>query len=182
MHITRIVLWNAADFDLFETPLWQDSVRGGQITSKHLVSEPHSGRKRMDAADMGTAALIHIIHDFNDPVVMYVSDSCVTITRNLMIEFGDRRRNWVRVEVPCRRYVSESQDVAVAKILERVIRSVFRPVPGRKHDPMVVVILVVITGHLLLCGTKRVRLNVGVEQATTPAHVFERDFGTIRDL
>ena len=47
---------------------------------------------------------------------------------------------------------------------------------------MVVIVLVVITSHLLLLGTERVCLNVRVEQATTPTHVLERDFGTIRDL
>lgn len=93
MHAARIILRDAADFNLFETPLRQDGVRSGQITSKHLVSEPHSGRKRMYAPDM--AALTGIVHDFDYPVIMRVPDHRVTIARNFMIEFGDRRRDWM---------------------------------------------------------------------------------------
>ena len=70
----------------------------------------------------------------------------------------------------------------MTNILERVVWIVSRLFPGRKHDPMVVIVLVVIASHLLLLGTERVCLNVRVEQATTPTHVLERDFGTIRDL
>lgn len=95
MRVTRIVFRNAADFYLFETPFRQDSVGGGQITSEHLVSEPQSGRKRMHAGDMGSAALNKIVHDLNHPVIMYVSDGRITVTGNFMIEFGDRRRDWV---------------------------------------------------------------------------------------
>lgn len=182
MRITRIILLNAADLDLFETPLRQDRVRGGQITSKRLVSEPQSGRQRMHASDMRTAALTDIVHDFNHPIIIHVSDRPITITRDFMIEFGNRRRDRVGVEVPCRRPVLKSHNIAVAKILERLIRIVFGLVPSGEHGPMVVVIFVVITCHLLLRRTDRVRLNVRVEQATTPAHVLERHFGTIRNL
>lgn len=86
------------------------------------------------------------------------------------------------MEISCRCYVLESNDIVVGKIPERFIRIVFGLIPGWKHEPMVVVVLVVITSHLLLCGTDWVRLNVRVEQTTTPAHVFERDFGTVRNL
>ena len=117
----------------------------------------------MHAADMGTAALTDIVHDFDHPIVIRVSDGRVTIARNFMIELGNGSWDRMRVEVSCRRCVLESHDIAVANILERNIRIVFRFFPCRKHGPMVVVVPVVVTSHLLLRRTKRVRLNVRVE-------------------
>lgn len=73
----------------------------------------------------------------------------------------------------------KSQDVTVAEKFERTVRIVLGFIPSRKYDPVVVVVLVVIARHLLLSRTNRERLNVRVEQATAPAHIFQCEFGTI---
>lgn len=95
MFILWMILFHAANFDLFETPLRQDSVRSGQVTPKREVSEPQSGRKRMHTTDMGTAALTVIVHDFDHPIIVRVSDGRITVARNFIVEFGDRR--WDRM-------------------------------------------------------------------------------------
>jgi hypothetical protein len=53
---------------------------------------------------------------------------------------------------------------------------------GRVEIPIVVGVLVVVTGDLLLLGTLRVSLNVRVEETATISHVLDRSAGTKDDL
>jgi len=90
-----------------------------------------------------------------------------------VIQFRDGRDDSMGVKVTVCGGVRETDNVAVCEVLELIVRIVVWLIPSREHDPVVVVIFVVIARHLLLSRTDRIRLYMGVEQATAPAHVFE---------
>lgn len=116
----------------------------------------------MDPIYLVLTAAVDVVHNLDDPMVLIITNSRVTVTRNFMVQLGDGGRNRVRVEVPCGRCVLKTDDIAVLEVADKTLRIVHRLVPARQDVPLVVLILVVITGDLLLLGAHRIRLDVGV--------------------
>lgn len=79
VHILGADILLARDFDLFETPLWQNCIIGPEITSKHLMLKTHSGRQRMDPLNLVLPSLLDIIHDLDYPVIMDITDRRIAI-------------------------------------------------------------------------------------------------------
>ena len=180
MRVLRVVLLITADLDLLETPLRQDCVRSTKIATKRLVTETHASRERVHA--VGLRPRFKVINDFDNPVVLLVADGRVAIARDFVVQLRDGRRDGVRVQVAGGRGVLEPDRVAVLEEAERAVRVVRSLIPAGHHNPLVVLVLVVVAGHLLLLGADRVGLDVGVQKTSTPAHVFEREFRAIRDI
>ena len=50
------------------------------------------------------------------------------------------------------------------------------------YDPLIIVVLIMITCDLLLIRSNRISLDMRVEEATTVTHIFQRDLGTESDI
>ena len=182
VNIIRVILLVAADFDLLETPLGKHSVRRAEVAARVLVAEAQPRRQRVDLLILVLAPTVDVVHDLDDPIVLVVADRRVAVARDFIVQLGDWCRDRVRVEVAGGRGVLETDRIAVLEEAERAVRVVRGLVPAGHHNPLVVLVLVVVAGHLLLLGADRVGLDVGVQKTSTPAHVFEREFRAIRDI
>jgi hypothetical protein len=178
--VLGIVVLVARDLDLLKSPLGQDGVTRDEVTSRVLVSEPEARRERVDTIDLVTSATEEVIDDFDDPVVVRVSDRVVAVSRDLVVEGGDGCSDGVRVEVATGRVVDESHDGSVREVDERGGGVVVRHLPGRRDDELVVLVLVVVAGDLLLLRSNGVGSDVRVEKSSSVAHVLERHLGSVR--
>lgn len=97
MNILRVVFLNTTDFDLFETPLWQDSIGGAEIAPQLLMAESEARRERMNP--FRVFPLFDIIHHLDLPIIPNVTNRGIPIARNLVVEFRNGRQDGVRVEV-----------------------------------------------------------------------------------
>ena len=79
VRILRADILLARDLDLFEAPLWQNRIIGPKITSKHLMPKTHPGRQRVDPINFSFPSLLDIIHDFDYPIIMDVTDGLIAI-------------------------------------------------------------------------------------------------------
>jgi len=93
VNILRVVLFVAANLDLFESPLRQDRICSSQITPKMHVSEPQPGCQRVNFFEGTFASPFDIVHNLNPPMVLHITNRVVTVTRHLMVEFGDGGRD-----------------------------------------------------------------------------------------
>lgn len=182
MRVFFIVFLGTRNFDLFESPLGQDGVGCAQITSQGLVPEPQTCRQRMDAVDLFPPASVQVVYNLDNPVVMPVSDSRVSVAADFIVGFGDRGSNSVRVEVASRRCVLEADDVTMFKRDEFTVGVNWRRAPGGKERPLIVVVFVVVAGDLLLLRPNREGLNVRMQETSTIADVFEGDLGAKHDF
>ena len=182
MSVVRVVFLITRNLDLFEAPLREDRVRSTKITTKRLVSEPQASRQRVNAVDVLFAALFHIINNFNPPVIAMVAYGSVSVARDFMVEFCDRSRDIMRVQVAGRGGMLEPNDITILEETKRAIDVESRFVPARLDGPLIVVILVVIASYLLLIRANRVRLNVRMEKSSSVSHVLESQLGPVCDL
>lgn len=65
--------------NLLESPLGQDGITRNEVTTRVLVSEPKPRRQRVDTIDLVSSTAEEIIDDFDDPVVVRISDGIVTV-------------------------------------------------------------------------------------------------------
>ena len=84
VRVFGVVLLVTADLNLLETPLRQNSVRSAEVASKVLVAETQTGGKRVNLRWHRT--LLDIVYDFNDPVVLVITDSRVTVARDFVVQ------------------------------------------------------------------------------------------------
>lgn len=146
------------------------------------MAEPHAGRQRVDPLDLVPLPLLQVINHLDDPVILVISDSFVTVARYLVVELGYRCWDGMRVEVASRRVVLEPDNVAILKELDGCLRVVDGLVPARQNDPLIVVVLVMVAGDLLLARTGRISLYMRVQQASTIANVFQRHSRPVSDF
>ena len=85
MCIRGVVFLVAADLNLFETPLWQYGICSFQVAIQQLVTEPHASRQGVNLLDLGTLALLQIVHNFHNPVVLLVANRLITITGDFVV-------------------------------------------------------------------------------------------------
>ena len=97
VRIAWVVLLITADLDLFETPLRENCVCRTQITAENVVPEAQTGCKRVYTLQILLFAQFDIVHDFDDPIIMLVSDCRVAVARNFMVELRDGGRYCVGV-------------------------------------------------------------------------------------
>lgn len=97
VYILGVVRRVAGHLDLLESPLWQWLVGSSQIATNRLVTESNSGRQGVNLVNVGPFALMHVIHNLDDPIIVYISDRGVTVTRNFPLILGNRC--WDRVRV-----------------------------------------------------------------------------------
>ena len=174
MRVSGVVLLLAADLDLLEAPLRQDGVRSAQVASQHLVAESHASSQRMDVLNLLSS--LQVVHDLDDPVVLFVADGRVTVARNFVVQLRDRGGDGVGVQIASRRSVLQTNDIAILKEADWALWVIRWLIPSWKKDPIVVVILIMITSDLLLSGAGWVRLDVRMEETTAVADILQRDF------
>ena len=97
MYILGIIDLVTSDFDLFETPSWQDRVCRSQITIQQLVLEPHSRSERMDPSIVSILAGMGIIHDLDYPKIIIVTDRLVSVPSHFVVFFRNGRGHGMRV-------------------------------------------------------------------------------------
>ena len=76
--------------------------------------------------------------------------------------------------VSSRGLVHEANDVAILEVANWSIHVDTWLLPAHSDNPAVICIFVEIACHLLLVGADRVRLWVRVQEAASPAHIFQR--------
>ena len=137
----------------------------------------------MDPIKLMPAAAEEIVNDFDDPVVVRVADGRVAVARHFVVQLGDGRRDRMRVQVAAGRGVDEPDRVAVAEVDDLALFEVDRiGFPRRRHEPLVVLVLVVVARDLLLLRTDGVRLGMRVQQPAAVAHVLQGQLGPERRL
>lgn len=177
--ILGVVLGDTGGFNLLESPLWQVDVTGTQIASQRCVLE---SERSGQGPDLASVIAGHIPDNFHSPVVLVITDSGVSVTRDLLVALGDWGRDIVGVEVAAGLGVDQSKDVAVSNKLERGLGVELWLLAVRVEPPLVVGIFVMITGDLLLGRAFGVCLDVRMEQSSTITHVLDGCSGSIRDF
>lgn len=74
--VTWLVLLCASNLDLLETPLWQIDVASAEIASQIRVLQSDGAGQ---SADLAPITVGGIVDNFDDPVVLAVTDSDVAI-------------------------------------------------------------------------------------------------------
>jgi len=146
------------------------------------VPETQTRRERVNLVDLLTLPAMKIVDDLDNPVVVLVANRGISVARDLVVQLCDRCGDIVRVKVSTRGLVHEANGVAVLEVADWSVQIDARLLPAWGDNPVVICVFVVIACHLLLVGADRVGLNVGVQEAASPAHVFQRYFRTERDL
>lgn len=159
-----------SSFDLLETPLRQIDVTRTQVAAEISVSQSKGGR---ECADLGVIAGSSVTDDFNDPMILGITDRCVAVTGNFVVSFCDGSSDLVRVEVAAGLCVDEADCIAIAGVSQRLLRFVVGLVASRVEEPVIVGILVVVAGDLLLLRAFRVCLDVGMKKTTAVSHVLQ---------
>lgn len=106
-------------------------------------------------------------------MIFGVANSDVAVARNFVVGLCDWSCYGVRVQVAAGLSVNEADDVAIADKLEGVFKVELLLVAVGVEEPVVVGILVVVTGDLLLSRAFGESLDVRVEKTTAVAHVLE---------
>ena len=117
----------------------------------------------MDFFKIAFAPPLDVVHYLNFPVVLHITNRFVSVTRHFVVEFGDGGGDWVRVQVSRCGRMSQANDISILEEPQRGVGIVGRFVPTWEDDPIVVLILIMITSDLLLHRSNRERLHVGVK-------------------
>ena len=80
------------------------------------MPEAQSSGERMDPVYVLCLALPHVVHDFNNPVIVDISDGRVSVARYFVAELGNWRRNNMRVEVSHSRRMLKTNHVTVLEV------------------------------------------------------------------
>lgn len=177
--ILRVVLLGASNLDLLETPLWQVDIAGAKVAAQFGVLQSESGGQ---SPDLGAVVRGNILDNLDSPVVLRITNSGVSVTRNLLIRLGNWCWDVVRVKVAAGLGVDETENIAVSDELWWSLLIVVWLSSVWVEPPLVVRILVVIASNLLLSGSIWVGLNVGVEKTSTVPHVLDGCAGAVSDL
>lgn len=147
-HVAGVVLLDASDFNLLETPLWEIHVAGAEVTAETCMSQTECSGEGADPAAIPACG---IRHNLNCPMVFVIADGHVTVARHLVVSLSKRCLNSVGVQVPASLYVDETDNVTIANEAEVwALRIIFGLLASRVEVPIVIGILVVIAGDLLL--------------------------------
>jgi hypothetical protein len=168
--VARVVLLGASNLDLLETPLRQVHVAGSEITAKNLMLETESGG---ESSDLATVTRGRVANNLDLPVVLFVTNSQVTVAGNLLVASCDGSSNVVGVQVAPGLSMDKSNNRVVANESEIALGAVVLLPTVRVKEPVVVSVLVVVASNLLLLGTLRIGLDVRVKKTTTIAHVLD---------
>ena len=150
IDIVWIVLLVTADFNLLETPLWEIDICRSKITTQSFMSEAKPCSQRMNTVNIILSASFQVVNNFNLPVIMEISDSRISITRNLVMKFSNRSRNVMRVKIASGGSMLKSNNITVFEELNGSIEVKCRFIPTWVNDPFVVCVFIMITCHLLL--------------------------------
>lgn len=147
-HVAGVVLLDASDFNLLETPLWEIHVAGAEVTAETCMSQTECSG---ESADPATIPACGIGHNLNCPMVFVIANGHVTVARNFVISLSKRSLNSVGVQVPASLYMNETDNVTIADEAEVwALRIIFGLLASRVEVPVVIGIFVVIAGDLLL--------------------------------
>lgn len=164
VSVTGVIVLGASNLNLTETPLRQVDITSSQVATQSLVLKTESGGK---GANLALVPGRNIPNNFDFPVILVVTHGQVAVAGNLLVSLSDGRRDVVRVQVAAGLRVDESDYITVAKESKLVGALVVIGIAAvRVEEPVVVSILVVVTGDLLLSGTLGVRLHVRVQETT----------------
>jgi hypothetical protein len=177
--IAGVVLLGAGNLDLLETPLGEVNVASPEVAAKNLVLETESSG---ESPDLAAVARSSITNNFNLPVILVVTNSQVTVRRNLLVASSDGGSNVVRVQVAASLGVDEADDRAVTNETKLSLGVVVIISAVGVEEPVVVGVLVVVASNLLLLGTLGVGLDVRVKETTAVSHVLDSRAGTNRNL
>ena len=123
-----------------------------------------------------------IANDLDNPVILGITNSGVTVARDFVVGLGDGSGDLVRVKVAASLSVNETNDIAIAGEAELLICVIGNLMAVGVEEPVVVGILVVVASDLLLGRALGVCLDVRVEQSTSVSHVLQRGAGTVCDF
>ena len=173
MHVLGVILFITANLHLLKPPLRQNGIRSAQITPQRLMPKPQPRRQGMDPTHALLRSLLDIIHNLHLPIIMVIPNRFVPIARHFVVQLRNGRKDRVGVEVPRGGGVVQADDVPVFEEADGIVGVVRRLVPAGEDDKVVVGVFVVVAGYLLLGRPHGVGLDVRVEEAAAPAHVFE---------
>jgi hypothetical protein len=168
--ITGLVVFRATNFDLLETPLRKVHVASAEVTSKIGMLQAESSGQ---SPKLRLIFRSRIPHNLDNPVVLGVSNSRIAVARNFPLRLADRSGDLMRVEIAAGLSVNETDGVPVPRETRSLFWDIFYVTTVGVEEPVVVGIFVVIAGDLLLCGTFRVSLVMGVKKTTSVTHVLE---------
>ena len=123
-----------------------------------------------------------IANDLDNPVILGITNSGVTVARDFVVGLGDGSGDLVRVKVAASLSVNETNDIAIAGEAELLVCVIGNLMAVGVEEPVVVSIFVVVASDLLLSRAFRVGLDVRVEQTSTVTHVLQCGAGTVCDL
>jgi hypothetical protein len=104
----------------------------------------------MDALDVLPWALMDVVDNFDEPVIMRVTDRLVPVTRDFVGEVRYGRRHFVRMQPsPCGD-VLQPEEVVILDETESAIRANCGRVPWWDYHEVVVVVFIVVARYLLL--------------------------------
>ena len=177
--VAGVVLLGAGNLNLLETPLREVDVASSKVAAKNLVLETESSGKSPDPAAVARSS---IPDNLNLPMILVVTNSQVTVRRNLLVASSDGGSNVVRVQVAASLGVNKANDGAVTNETEISLGVVVIISAVGVEEPVVVGVLVVVASNLLLLGTLGVGLDVRVKKTTAVSHVLDSRTGTNRNL
>ena len=157
VSVTRVVILGAGNFDLSETPLRKVDIAGAKVATHNWVLETESGRQGADPASVTRG---NIPYDLNLPVVLVVANSEIAVARNLLVRFGNRSRDLVRVKVTARLSVDQADSLAITNESGLCILIIVGIATVGVEEPIIVSILVVVASNLLLSRTLRIGLHM----------------------
>jgi hypothetical protein len=96
VDVARIVLLDAGDFNLLETPLRQVDVSGSEVAPQDSMPETECRRQR---SDLGSVRRRHVAHDLDLPMVLVVADRGIAITRYFVVGLGYWSSDLMRMQV-----------------------------------------------------------------------------------
>lgn len=77
VNILGVVGFVASDFNLLETPLRQVDVTSTKVASQYGMLESEGSGQ---GSDLGSIVRGNILNNFHGPVILFISNSCVSIT------------------------------------------------------------------------------------------------------
>lgn len=161
--IARIVVLGASHLDLTETPLRQVDVASTEIAPHHLVLQAESSSQ---GAESALVLGRNVPHNLNLPVVLIITHSQVAIRRDLLVGLRNWGGNIVTVQIAAGLSVDQTDHIAVTEKSGLRALVVVGVATVGVEEPVVVGILMVVAGNLLLVGSLRVCLYVGVQKTT----------------
>lgn len=160
VSVAGLVILGAGDFNLLETPLRQVDIASAKVATQDLMLQ---AKCRSQSPDLAPIPRSSIADNLNLPVILFITNSGISVRRNLPIGLGEGSGNLVRVKVAASLGMEETDSGAItneAGLLGSIILGI---AAVRVEEPVVVGIFVVIASNLLLVRTLRVSLDVAVE-------------------